>query len=75
MILFPQCSGDKVALVIIEFPDVFVDRPGTATGWEHKIITSPPDMVVWFPLHPVPFTLQEVLQQEDVTARGDRGIS
>lgn len=53
----------NVYLVIMAFPDVFVDRLGTAKGWEHKMITTP-DVVVRTPLCPITLASRQVLQHE-----------
>lgn len=67
----------EVAWIIMSFSDVFVDHPGTAKGWDHKIIT-PPDVVVRTPFCPVPpFIVKAALaarSRKEVTVRGYRAI-
>lgn len=54
------CKGNYGALCNY---DIFVDTPGMARGWEHKIV-MPQDLAVRTPVWLVPLALQQVLQQE-----------
>lgn len=54
----------QVAQVIMDFPDMFTERPGKSKGWEHQINTHTLNTVVRTPIHPVPLAMQKMLQQE-----------
>lgn len=53
----------QVAQVIMDFPDVFTEVPGTARGWEHKRETLG-STVGNTPIHFVLLAMQEMVQQE-----------